>query len=144
MARLDSNVLTRNITVTPVNDAPVLAGIEAAALGYTENEPATPITSTITAGDVDNADLAGATIEITGNYRPGEDVLAFTNTATITGKWNAATGTLSLTGGDTVANYQAALRAVGYQNTSDNPDASLADDLLPRQRRRGRQQHADS
>ena len=54
-------MLTRSITVTPVNDAPVLAGIEAAALGYTEKDPATPITSTITASDVDNTNLAGAT-----------------------------------------------------------------------------------
>ncbi len=33
--------MTRNITVTPVNDPPVLSGIEAAALAYTENDPAT-------------------------------------------------------------------------------------------------------
>ena len=67
----DSNVLTRSITVTPVNDAPVLAGIEAAALAYTEKDPATPITSTITVSDVDNANLAGATVQITGNYQNG-------------------------------------------------------------------------
>ena len=120
----DSNVLTRNITVAPVNDAPALAGIEAAALGYTENDPATPITATIIAGDVDNANLAGATVQIANNYQSGQDVLSFTNTATITGTWNAATGTLTLAGSDTVANYEAALRAVKYQNTSDNPSAA--------------------
>ena len=105
----DSNVLTRNIAVTPVNDAPVLAGIEAAALGYTENDPATAVTPRSTASDVDNANLAGATVRITANYQNGQDVLSFANTATITGSWNAATGTLTLTGSDTVANYQAAL-----------------------------------
>ena len=99
----------------------MLAGIEAAALAYTENDPATAITSTITASDVDNANLAGATVQITGNYQSGQDVLSFADTATITGTWNAATGTLTLSGSDTVANYQAALRAVKYQNTSDNP-----------------------
>ena len=91
------------------------------ALAYTENDPATAITATITASDVDNTNLAGATIQITGNYQNGQDVLSFTNTANITGSWNAATGTLTLSGSDTVANYQAALRAVKYQNTSDNP-----------------------
>ena len=70
---------------------------------------------------MDNANLAGATVQITGNYQNGQDVLSFANTATITGTWNAATGTLTLSGSDTVANYQAALRAVKYQNTSDNP-----------------------
>ena len=64
-----------------MNDAPVLAGIEGTALAYTENNPATPVTVSITASDVDNANLSGATVRITGNYQSGQDVLAFTNTA---------------------------------------------------------------
>ena len=99
----------------------VLAAIEGTALAYTENQAATAITATVTASDLDNTNLASATIQITGNYDNGQDVLSFTNTANITGTWTAATGTLTLTGSDTVANYQAALRAVKYQNTSDNP-----------------------
>ena len=99
----------------------MLAALEGTTLAYTENAAATAITATITASDVDNANLAGATIQITGNYQNGQDVLSFTNTANITGTWNAANGTLTLSGSDTVANYQAALRAVKYQNTSDNP-----------------------
>ena len=122
---VDSNILMRSLAVTAVNDPPVLAGIEAATLAYTENDPATLVTVTITASDVDNADLAGATIQITGNYQPGQDVLSFVNTANITGTWDAATGTLTLTGSDTVANYQSALRAVRYQNTSDDPSAAV-------------------
>ena len=31
------------------------------------------------------------------------------------------TGTMSLTGSDTLANYEAALRSVTYQSTSDDP-----------------------
>ena len=46
------------------------------------------------------------------------------NTANITGSWNAGTGTLTLTGSDTLANYQAALRSVTYQNTSENPSTA--------------------
>ena len=76
----------------------MLAGIEGTALAYTENDAATAITATITASDVDNATLAGATVQITGNYQNGQDVLCFANTATITGSWNAATGTLTLSG----------------------------------------------
>ena len=65
-----------------------------------------------------------ATVQITGNYQNGQDVLSFTNTANITGSWNATNGTLTLTGPDTVADYQAALQAVKYQNTSDNPSTA--------------------
>ena len=60
-------------------------------------------------------------MQITGNYVNGQDVLGFTNQNGITGSFNAATGTLTLTGTATVANYQTALRSVTYVNTSDNP-----------------------
>ncbi|MFN8384347.1 MAG: sortase [Anaerolineales bacterium] len=119
----NSNTVTRNITVAAVNDGPVLAAIEGAALAYTENQAATAITATTTVADVDSANLTGATIQITGNYQNGQDVLAFTNQLGITGTWTAATGTMTLTGTTTVANYQTAIRAVTYQNTSDNPNA---------------------
>jgi len=117
--------LTANgITVSGVNAAPVLAAIEGVALAYSENQAATAITSTTTAADADSTNLTGATIQITGNYQNGQDVLAFANTANITGTWTAATGTMALTGTDTVANYQAAIRTVTYQNTSENPITS--------------------
>ncbi|MEZ5658212.1 MAG: cadherin domain-containing protein [Burkholderiaceae bacterium] len=118
-----SNTLTRDVAISAVNDAPMLSAIEAAPLAYSENDPATVVTATITTADPDNANLASATVSISVNYVNGEDVLAFTDTASITGAWNAATGVLTLSGADTVAAYQAALRSVTYQNTSANPNA---------------------
>ena len=97
------------LTVQP-DVPPVLAGIESAALAYTGGNPAMPVTATTTVSDADSTTLDSATVWISGNYQSGEDVLAFTNTANITGSWNAASGTLTLTGSDTLANYQAALR----------------------------------
>ena len=47
--------------------------------------------------------------------------MVFSDTGTITGVWNSTLGTLTLTGGDTLANYEAALRSITYQNTSDTP-----------------------
>ena len=100
---------------------PTLSGIETSALAYTESDRPRrsprrwwPPTSTA-------PNLVGATVQITGNYQSGQDVLSFTNTATITGTWDATTGTLTLAGSDTVADYQAALRAVTYQDTSSTP-----------------------
>jgi hypothetical protein len=118
---IPSNTLTRNITVKPVNDAPVLAGIETTPLSYAKGQTAAVITTTITATDVDNAILASATVQITGGYKKGQDLLAFENTATITGVFDAKTGKLTLIGNATLAEYQAALRAVTYQNTSNTP-----------------------
>ena len=68
--------------------------------------------------------LAGATVRISGNYQSGEDLLSFTNTPTSRASWNAATGTLTLSGVDTLADYQAALRAVTYVDTSPNPSSA--------------------
>lgn len=92
-----------------------------AALAYTENTGAVALDSGITVTDSDSTDLTGATVQITGAYQSAEDVLAFTNQLGITGSWNSGTGTLTLSGTTTVANYQTALRAVTYRNTSLTP-----------------------
>jgi hypothetical protein len=105
-----STAVTSTITVSVINDAPVLTA--GGTLAYTENQAATAMDPAVTVSDVDHATLTGATIQITSNYQTGQDVLAFTNTASITGVFTAASGVLTLTGSDSLANYQAALRAV--------------------------------
>jgi VCBS repeat-containing protein len=114
-----SNIATVTITVTPVNDAPVVTA--GGTLTFTEGDPATVIDNSITISDNDSPNLVGATVAITGNYASGQDGLGFANTANITGSFNAGTGVLTLTGTDTVANYEAALRSVTFNNTSTNP-----------------------
>jgi len=117
---VDSNVLSREVEVIPVNDAPVASGIESTGLFYLENSGPVAISATLGLSDIDNTDLTGATVQL-ANHINGEDVLSFTDTATITHTWNSAAGILTLSGTDTVANYQAALRSVAYENISDNP-----------------------
>ncbi|RTY36918.1 DUF4347 domain-containing protein, partial [Chlorobium phaeovibrioides] len=74
--------------------------------------------------------LTGATVSITGNFKSGEDILAFANDSStmgdLTGSYDSATGvlTLSSSGGVTAAQMQAALRAVTYRNTSETPTES--------------------
>ena len=116
--------LTRDINVTPVNDAPVESTIEGTSVNYTENDGAVQVTSAISISDVDDTDIESATIQIIGNYVLGQDVLAFSNTANITGSWNAVTGTLVLTGTDSLANYELALQSITYENLSDDPSAA--------------------
>ena len=122
-AQSDTDVVL--ITVTAVNDSPVVSGIEAATLGFTENAAATQITSAVTVSDVDTATMQSASVAITGNYQSAEDVLSFVNANNIVGNFNSTTGILSLLGADSIANYQAALRSVKYQNTSDNPSTAV-------------------
>jgi VCBS repeat-containing protein len=112
---------------TKANTAPVLAGIEDGALAYAEGDEPKAITVAVTVADVDSPRLSGATVQITGNYQTGQDVLAFpgvTGITSITGSFDTVTGTLTLSGSDTLANYQSALRAVTYANTSHSPNTS--------------------
>ena len=102
-------------------------------LNYAENQGAVVIDPALTVTDANNIMLTGATVQITANYVEVEDVLAFANTPNITATFNPTTGMLTLVGTDTVANYQAALRAVTYTNTSDNPSASPRTGNLQRQ-----------
>jgi CSLREA domain-containing protein len=115
-----STAATRAVDVAAVGDAPTVTA-SSGALAYTENAGAVAVDAGLVVADADSATLAGATVVIATNYTNGEDVLAFTDQTGITGSWNAATGTLTLTGTATVAQYQAALRSVTYTNSSDAP-----------------------
>ena len=112
-------------TVTPVNDAPVLDNIETSTLTYSEGSPAVAITNTMTATDIDNINLASAIISISSNYASDQDQLTFVNANNIAGSWNAISGTMTLSGSSSVANYQSALRSVKYINNSPNPNTAL-------------------
>lgn len=99
------------------NVPPVISGIEVSALPYTEGDPATTITSSITISDTDNTNLDSAKVYISSGFNSTQDVLAYATALGITGSYDSGTGILTLTGTTTVANYQTALRNVTYQNT---------------------------
>jgi VCBS repeat-containing protein len=114
---------TRDIQVTEINDPPAIS-TSVGAVGYTEGDAATPVDPGLLLTDPDSTQISGATVQITGNYANPEDVLALPMRPNIAGAYNAASGTLTLTGTDTVANYQAALRAVTYRNVSNSPSTA--------------------
>ncbi|WP_145288461.1 FG-GAP-like repeat-containing protein [Rosistilla oblonga] len=111
-------------SVTSVNDAPVVASIESAVIAYTENDGAEAITSTLTLADDDDTNIESALVTISAGYVNGQDLLAFVDQNGIVGAWDAGTGTLTMTGTATLAQYQSALRSITYTNTSELPDTS--------------------
>jgi hypothetical protein len=117
---LDSAPATKAIEL---NDKPVLTPTSS-ALSYSENAGPVAVDSAITASDADSANLTGATVQITGNYASSEDKLAFSDQNGITGSYDSQTGTLTLSGSASVADYQTALQSVTYENTSDNPSTA--------------------
>jgi hypothetical protein len=117
-----SNPAARAITITSVNDAPVVAGIESAPVEYTALDPAIQVTNALTVDDPDNLNVAGATVAISAGFAGAEDVLNLDTSGTnISGSYNSTTGVLTLTGSDLLAHYQIALRSVRYLNGSGTP-----------------------
>jgi uncharacterized protein (DUF2141 family) len=121
-AKSDSKTVA--INVTAVNDAPVLTA-SSGSTAYTAFGNAVAVDGGLTATDSDNATLASGTVSIITNFQNGTDVLAFSNTSSATfgniaGSYAAGTGVLTLTSSGrtaTVAQWQAALRAVTYGNS---------------------------
>ncbi len=113
---------TRTITVAAVNDPPAIT-TSPGPLAYADGGPATAIDPGLTLTDLDGS-IASATVQITGNLSSPQDVLALALAPGILASYDAATGTLSLTGSATAAAYQTALRAVTYRNTSGNPSTA--------------------
>jgi gliding motility-associated-like protein len=110
---------------TAFAQAPVLSAIEASALNYNEGQIPTPITNSITVTDADSPLLSNATIKISNNFSGTEDLLQFIDDFSITGSYDQSTGTLTLTGPATLAEFTSALRSVTYQNTNNNNPSGL-------------------
>ncbi|UII30954.1 MBG domain-containing protein [Fulvivirga ulvae] len=106
------------INIVSVNDVPFLTHADD-TLYYSQGDAARSITETLIINDVDNADMAGATIKIETGYVNGEDVLLYDNTlnANITGSFEASQGVLTLSGADKRSAYEDALANVQYRNT---------------------------
>jgi VCBS repeat-containing protein len=116
---VESNTAVIGITVNPVADAPD-GGFEGAPLAYVENQGPVAIDTTLTVSDPDSLDLVGATVAITAG-QTADDVLGVVNQNGISGSYDATSGVLTLIGVSSLANYQAALRSVTFDNASDNP-----------------------
>jgi len=117
------------VDLAAVNDAPVAVPSQGSTVA-TEQVPVA-VDSGITVSDPENATLVSATVTVSAGYRLGEDVLGYQSDlqtrGNIAGSFNGSTGVLSLTSAGataTMGQWQEALRAVTYLNTSDTPNTS--------------------
>ncbi len=117
-----SNTVTRTINLTNTNNPPVLSGMSASPINYTENGSPVVLAGNLNVTDDDNSTLNSATISFKSGFKQGQDILTYTNTVGITGNYNALTGVLTLNGAVSPAVYQGVLRSVKYENSSDSPD----------------------
>ncbi|MEQ1710865.1 MAG: Ig-like domain-containing protein, partial [Hyphomicrobium sp.] len=115
------------IVVVPVNDPPTLDldnGSPGTGLtgSYVEGEAGVPIGALLNnITDIDSANMASATIVLT-NVQPGDLLTAGTLPGGIVASsYDAATGTMTLTGSASKADYQAALHLITFSSTGDSP-----------------------
>jgi len=99
----------------------------AAGINGTATFSGTPVVLTDSANlslsDSNNTTLAGATVTITNLLNgSGESLTANATGTNITVAYDAAKGTLSLSGRDSLANYQQVLGTVTYNNTATIPN----------------------
>ena len=120
----NSSGITSTITVSDVNDAPVVSDA-GGTLSYSAGGSAAVIDAALTITDVDDTNMASATITVSSGYQSSEDVLAFTNANGITGSWDSSGGVLTLSGSASKANYETAFESISYQNTdTSSPNTS--------------------
>jgi Ca2+-binding RTX toxin-like protein/6-phosphogluconolactonase (cycloisomerase 2 family) len=137
------NTLPMNFTTTANIEAmnfqylATLSGVTATGTAAGEQGVAVDLLSAPpTIADFDGDRLSSATVQITGGSftsneaSSADDALGYSSAMTqsgliagtnITVSWNAATGTLTLTGYDTFANYRNALDNIFFRSTGDNP-----------------------
>ena len=130
---------TFTITVNAVNDAPVLdlngggAGIDTSAT-FTEGDPPVTLAPSLVLSDVDSANMSAAAITL--RTQPGGTVPIDGSAEALNGdklgacafqttfSYNSVTGVLTIIGSASIASYQACLRTITYENTSQNPSTN--------------------
>jgi predicted outer membrane repeat protein len=102
------------------------AGIDYATTFTPGSGPVPAVNSTtLSLVSMDAANLGGATITLTSRPDGAAEALAANTAGTsIAASYNPATGVLTLSGTDSVANYQQVLRTVTYANSAPIPTGS--------------------
>ena len=130
---------TFTITVNAVNDAPVLdlngasAGIDTSA-NFTEGDTPVTLAPSLVLSDVDSTNMSAAAITL--RTQPGGTVPIDGSAEILDGdmlgacafqttfSYNSTTGVLTIIGSASIASYQACLRTITYENTSQNPSTN--------------------
>jgi hypothetical protein len=120
-ARADSGAFEAQIPSIDLNGSAAGTSVTTA---FTEQTPV-KIAPAVTLGNMGAPTLSGASVQLSLSPDRSVETLSATVTGTdITAVYDAGTGTLSLSGRDTLAKYAQVLASVTYNNTSDTPNTS--------------------
>ena len=112
----DSNTYPFRITVTSVNDPPILSDMDDEVIDYKPGNGPVRLAEMLTISDVDDDSLTGAEVSLQPDrYLPGGDDLRFqVQSPNIAGSFDVTRGVLKLDGKAPLADYAAVLRTVEY------------------------------
>ena len=99
------------------NLPPAINGLSSTT--FTENDAPVPVAAALNIADTDNDLIIGARISVPVNYQAGDDILAFTPQAGVTGTFDVTSGILNLTGTASIDTYQTLLRSITFQSTGE-------------------------
>ena len=116
------NLATASETVTILDQPPSLTVGGGATPNFDAGVSLVAVDPGITVSDIDNLNLASATVSISSaSFFAGDVLTANTSGTAIAFSYNATTGVLTLSGSDTLADYQAVLRRVEFSSTATDP-----------------------
>jgi hypothetical protein len=106
---------------------------------YVEGGPAVEFAAGLKIADADSKFLGGAVIKIVGGLDADHDSLSvdLPNNCKITAHYDDDTGTLTLKGYASVAEYQEVLRSLSFESRTDNPSEDLRQIAITVQDERG-------
>jgi hypothetical protein len=106
---------------------------------YREGGPAIAFAEALTVADADSKFLGGAVVKIVGGLDPEHDSLSvdLDGNCNIKVRYDEDTGTLTLKGLASVADYQEILRGLSFESRVDNPDEALRQITITVQDERG-------
>ena len=109
-----------------VNDSSGATGTSYSANFNDGGGPVSVVDADAVLSDANDADLTSLVVTITNRGDGSSEILAADTTGTsITASFSTSTGRLTLSGVDTVANYQTVLRSITYNN-SQNPASGIS------------------
>ncbi len=103
--------------------APPVVTTSTNTVGYNVGGGAQDVDTGVSISDSESATIASATVTISSGYHSAEDSLSFTPVGNISGSFSSVSGALTLTGSDSLADYEAALNSVTYYDSSNQPTA---------------------
>ena len=119
----NSSIETFRLAVTAVNDGPEVT-TTSGSVSYTENDSAVTVDDLVSITDLDDTQIVSGSASITTGFTNGDTLEVNTEGTGITARNDSSTGVLSLSGTDTLANYQSVLQNIAYISISENPTAT--------------------